>query len=161
MRQTSIAIISVVVVATLACGKSQAPPPSNQGNQGNQGDQGDQGDQGNHVGAQGGSAAQLAAEPRPSAQRIPFAGFDPKGEPEIQVAADGSIRVMFNFMPPSWVPDEQRGSLGTFKDFDQRLAKALGVPVSWEDRELFVIKAPRADTIERLKTFLAQQGKAR
>jgi hypothetical protein len=27
--------------------------------------------------------------------------FDPEGEPEIRVMADGSLYVVFNFMPPS------------------------------------------------------------
>jgi hypothetical protein len=38
---------------------------------------------------------------------IPFTGFDPEGEPEIRVMADGSWELVFNFMPPSWV--ERRG----------------------------------------------------
>lgn len=43
---------------------------------------------------------------------IPLSGFDPAGEPEIRVMSDGSLLVVFNFMPPSFVPDEQRDDLG-------------------------------------------------
>jgi hypothetical protein len=151
MRQTSIAITCAVVLSAVACGKSQESQATQLGRAGT------------GVVSQTGSGAQLRAErtPQPAAQKIAFTGFDPKGEPDIEAAADGSIRVMFNFMPPSWVPDEQRKSLGEFKDFDKRLAKALGIPVSWEDRELFVIHAPRADTVERLKAFLVEQGRSR
>jgi hypothetical protein len=38
---------------------------------------------------------------------IPLTGFDPEGEPEIRVMADGSWELVFNFMPPPWV--ERRG----------------------------------------------------
>lgn len=84
---------------------------------------------------------------------IPLAGFDPEGEPEIHVMADGSLSVVFNFMPPSWAEDEPE----PFDDFDEQLAAAIGLPVVWEDREVFVIERPGSDTIERVRRFLQQR----
>jgi hypothetical protein len=85
-------------------------------------------------------------------QEIQLSGFDPAGEPEIRLMAEGSLYVVFNFMPPSYVPDEQ--GLGPFEDFDRQLERAAGVPVEWEDREFFLIRQPKADTVERIRKFI-------
>jgi hypothetical protein len=81
---------------------------------------------------------------------IPLRGFDPDGDPEVRRMADGSMRLMFNFMPPSWAEDNPK----RFDDFDRQLAAVTGVPVEWEDREVFRINRPAADTIERIRQFL-------
>jgi len=80
---------------------------------------------------------------------IPLAGFDPDGEPEVRVMADGSLYVVINFMPPS------RAELAPeqFDDFDQQLARAVGVPVEWVNREFFRIARPTPDTVERVRAF--------
>ena len=83
---------------------------------------------------------------------IPLTGFDPEGEPQVRVMGDGSLLVVFNFMPPSWAEDET--DLGPFKDFDRQMERAIGVPVTWEDREVFLITRPRPDTIDRIRTFI-------
>ena len=57
-------------------------------------------------------------------QEIPLVGFDPKGEPVIRLMADGSLYVVFNFMPPSYVPDEE--GMGSFKDFKNSWASDQG-----------------------------------
>jgi hypothetical protein len=82
---------------------------------------------------------------------IPLAGFDSEGEPEIRVMKDGSLYVVFNFMPPSWAEDRAE----PFDDVDKQLSKAIGLPVLWEDREFFRIERPAADTVERIRRFLA------
>ena len=77
-------------------------------------------------------------------------GFDPDGEPEVRIMTDGSLYVVFNFMPPSWAEDAPE----RFDDFDKQLARAVGVPVEWEDRESFRIAGPAPDTVERVRSFL-------
>jgi hypothetical protein len=81
---------------------------------------------------------------------IRLTGFDPQGEPQLRVFADGSLFVVFEFMPPSWAEDAPE----RFDDFDRQLAVAIGVPVVWDDREVFVVAKPAADTVERLHSFL-------
>ena len=108
-------------------------------------------------------AAAAPARPRPAGaappgaravvESIPLAGFDPEGEPEVQRLADGSLRLLFEFMPPSFT-DGHDASL--FADLDTRMSKALGVQVLWEDRETLAIAAPREDTLARLKQYLAE-----
>jgi hypothetical protein len=85
-------------------------------------------------------------------QTIKLKGFDPKGEPVIRVMADGSLLIVFNFMPPSFIPEDQ--GLGPFADFDKQLERAAGVPVVWDDREVFVIQQPKPDTVERVRKFI-------
>src|SRR5262245_12738172 len=85
-------------------------------------------------------------------QEIPLSGFDPEGEPVIRVMGDGSLYLVFNLMPPSFVPDED--GLGPFADFDKQLERAAGVPVEWEDREIFLIRQPGPLTIERIRQFV-------
>jgi hypothetical protein len=89
-------------------------------------------------------------------QTILLSGFDPEGEPEIRVWADGSLEVVFNFMPPSWAADEAPDDLGrgNFADFDRQMERAVGVPVLWEDREFFRIEQPAPDTLERVRQFV-------
>jgi hypothetical protein len=83
-------------------------------------------------------------------KKISISGFDPKGEPQIRVMSDGTLFVLFNFMPPSFADgDEKR-----FDDFDKQLERAIGVPVVWEDRELFLILQPQEGTIEKVRGFL-------
>ena len=82
---------------------------------------------------------------------IPLAGFDPAGEPQVRVMADGSLDVVFSLMPPSWA----EGAPERFDDFDRQLAAAVGVPVAWDDRELFRVPRPAADTVARVRAFLA------
>ncbi|MDY3554413.1 hypothetical protein R5W24_003535 [Gemmata sp. JC717] len=85
-------------------------------------------------------------------QTIKLKGFDPKGEPVIRIMADGSLLIVFNFMPPSFVPEDQ--GLGLFADFDKQLERAAGVPVVWDDREVFAVQHPKPDTVERVRKFI-------
>jgi hypothetical protein len=64
--------------------------------------------------------------------------------------ADGSLYLVFNFMPPSWAENDPQ----PFDDFDLQLTRAAGVPVEWEDREVFRIATPDPDTIDRVRAFL-------
>jgi len=86
------------------------------------------------------------------------AGFDPEGEPEIRVMSNGSLLVVFDLMPPSYI-DPGESDLGPFKGFDKEMERAIGVPVVWEDRELLLIRKPRADTAEKVKEFLERYRK--
>jgi hypothetical protein len=84
-------------------------------------------------------------------QVIPLSGFDAEGEPELRLMPDGSLYIVFNFMPPSWAEDNP----DPFDDFDQQLAQAASVAVEWKDREFFHIAQPAADTVDRIRNFLA------
>ncbi len=77
-------------------------------------------------------------------------GFDSDGEPEIRLMKDGSLCLVFSFMPPSWEDEVDE----SFRDFDERLASAIGTSVIWEDREFFLIPSPRPDTVDRIRMFI-------
>jgi hypothetical protein len=80
-------------------------------------------------------------------------GFDSDGEPEIRLYDDGKIEVMFNFMPPSnGNPDLIDNFM--FDSFEMALENALGVKVTREDRELFLIDRPKLKTTVELKQYL-------
>jgi len=81
---------------------------------------------------------------------IPLSGFDSDGEPEIRLMPDGSLYLVFNFMPPTWAEADPE----PFDTFDKTLQAAIGVPVVWEDREFFLIQKPAPDTTERITKFL-------
>lgn len=81
---------------------------------------------------------------------IELSGFDPEGEPELRVMRNGHLLVVFNFLPPSDCEDED-----AYDSFDEEMAEALGVEVAWEDREMFLIASPKADTIGRIAAFVA------
>lgn len=86
---------------------------------------------------------------------IPLLGFDPDGEPEIRRMADGSLCLVFEFMPPMWMPESTRIDLGCFENFDGQMQQAIGVPVVWEDREVFLIQKPKKDTVDLIRRFLS------
>lgn len=86
-------------------------------------------------------------------KKIAITGFDCDGEPEVRMEDDGSVVIVFEFMPPingtdDGVEDED------FDHFDQVLQEALGVEVVWDDREVFVIPNPEKDTVQKIKHFL-------
>ena len=83
---------------------------------------------------------------------IRLSGFDPAGEPEIRVQTNGSLHLVFNFMPPADASD--RESLGAYDHFDRELAAAIGMPVVWEDRETFIVNTPDATTRDTLQRFV-------
>ncbi|CUI08781.1 hypothetical protein [Massilia antarctica] len=83
------------------------------------------------------------------ASTIALSGFDYGGEPEIRIMADGKVVLAFEYMPPSFVEDRD-----AYGNFDQQIEAAIGVPVLWEDREIFTIEAPAADTVARLTDFI-------
>lgn len=85
-----------------------------------------------------------------------LSGFDSEGEPEIIFLANGNLRVAFQFMPPHFVQDNRDArNLGRYANFDKDMSRAIGIPVIWEDRELFYIENPQPDTTERIRKFVA------
>lgn len=38
--------------------------------------------------------------------------------------------------------------------FGEDVERAAGVPVTWDDKEVFVILRPQGDTVERIRAFL-------
>jgi hypothetical protein len=82
---------------------------------------------------------------------ITVSGFDPEGEPEIRFLRNGSLNVMVEYMPPSYAD----GDMEDFEEFDKEMEEAIGTKVSWDDRESFFINDYDAETVERLRAFLA------
>lgn len=89
-----------------------------------------------------------------AAKTIELSGFDEEGEPELRLMKNGQLYVYFNFMPPSDCEDEE-----AFDSFDEEMAQAIGVDVEWDDREVFLIASPKADTVERVTAFVASYRK--
>ena len=87
----------------------------------------------------------------PSVKTISVTGFDPDDEPCIVVQPDGSVHVAFGFMPPSDAEDREAYFTARFQ---QQMEESIGTGATWEDRELFVIPAPRPGTVARLVRFL-------
>jgi hypothetical protein len=83
---------------------------------------------------------------------VPVTGFDPAGEPSIVERRDGSVYVSFAFLPPS----DCEGSEAYFLEhFQKQMEESIGRAVEWEDRELFAIPEPQADTVARVQRFLS------
>ncbi len=83
-------------------------------------------------------------------ETIMLEGFDSEGGPEIRIVNNGSLELVFNFMPPTWAEEHPEA----FDDFDLQLSEVLDLEVLWEDRELFLIEEPSDDTVERIREFL-------
>jgi hypothetical protein len=82
-------------------------------------------------------------------------GFEPDAEPVLRHMRDGSLLLVLAFIPPrvsEGQPDKvKRFDLNTF---GTELERAAGVPVIWDDKEVFVVQRPRRDTVERIRCFL-------
>ena len=87
-------------------------------------------------------------------KQIELSGFEPKHDPLVRVLNDGSLSVVFRFMPPLWDHRVPEGELGPYAYFDYDMSKAIGADVAWVDREVFVIEQPESDTVDRLRQFL-------
>jgi hypothetical protein len=90
-------------------------------------------------------------------ETIMLTGFDPDGDPEIRREASGKMWLVFNFMPPSWLSDDDGDApedMGPCEDFDTQLQQAIGTHVLWDDREFFYIADPQPDTPARVQDFL-------
>jgi hypothetical protein len=83
---------------------------------------------------------------------VSVVGFDAKGEPEIRVQRGGPVTIVFNFMPP--FVSEEPSTDPAFDDFAATLARALGVEVVQDDREVFIIEHPKRSTATTAKRFL-------
>lgn len=119
------------------------------------------------------TAARTIAEITPTAQAtgptvvetVTIQGFEnaATNDPEIRRLSDGSVLVVFNCMPPCFEPnvEEIYTSLGPYEGFGRQMQAAVGVEVSWEDREFFLLRAPKPDTIAKLREFIVQFGQRR
>lgn len=89
-------------------------------------------------------------------ETISLPGFDPLGDPELRRERSGNFWLVFNFMPPSWVPRAEYSDFGRCARFDEELQAAIGSPVLWDDREFFLIEQPTADCVDRIRRFLSE-----
>lgn len=101
---------------------------------------------------QSAASANSTAEDPALFEEIPIRGFDAEGEPVIKKWADGSLWIHFSAMPPFFAEDA--GTEAEFENFEVKIQEALGVAVIQDDRELFVILKPQADTVEKAKAWL-------
>ena len=86
---------------------------------------------------------------------VTLAGFEPGAEPVLREMRDGSLLLVFAFIPPRVA--EGRPAMSRRFDmntFGAEVERAAGVPVAWDDKEVFVVQRPRTDTVERLRGFL-------
>lgn len=86
---------------------------------------------------------------------ITLAGFEPGAEPVLCEMRDGSMLLVFAFIPPRVTEgDAAKGKRFDLNTFGADIERAVGVPVAWDDKEVFVIQQPRANTVERIRKFL-------
>jgi hypothetical protein len=84
-----------------------------------------------------------------------LAGFDPGAEPVLREMRDGNLLLVFAFIPPR-VTEGQPAKARRFdlNTFGAEVERAAGVPVAWDDKEVFVVQRPRSDTSERIRGFV-------
>lgn len=91
-----------------------------------------------------------------SVEEIPIQGFDPASSPTLYRMADGTAWLMFESMPPSWVPKEDHMTLGPCRDLADELERTIGTEVIWEDREAFLIPDARQVDAGAIAAFLTE-----
>jgi hypothetical protein len=81
-------------------------------------------------------------------------GFDRQGEPELRAGENGALELVFNFMPPMTAAGEERAP-DLFEHFEKVLSAHLGVTVTRDDREVFLIPQPKPETAAQLADYLS------
>jgi len=93
---------------------------------------------------------------------IPLAGFDPDAEPIVREMRDGSLLLIVGCLPPLVAEnDASKAQQFDMNAFGAELEKAVGLPVLWDDREVFVVQRPEANTVERIRQFFGNYWKSR
>ncbi|NNE00285.1 MAG: hypothetical protein HKN47_23450 [Pirellulaceae bacterium] len=85
-------------------------------------------------------------------EEVSVSGFDSDSEPVIKKWSDGTLSIVFEAMPPFFA--EEDGTESDFESFDVVIQDVLGVSVSRQDREVFVIDNPDPDTAAKAKAWL-------
>lgn len=85
-----------------------------------------------------------------------ISGFDLGAEPIMREMRDGSLLLIFGFIPPLVTEqDSIKAQRFDINRFGVEIGDAVGVPLVWGDREVFVVQQPQSDTGERIRKFLA------
>jgi hypothetical protein len=86
-------------------------------------------------------------------RKIEIIGFEESSEPEIRIYKDGHIKLIFSYMPPL---NSEIGvdNFEYWESFENVLSEHLDVLITRDDDEIFIIKYPEEDTVEKLKIFL-------
>lgn len=87
-------------------------------------------------------------------ERIAIPGFDPVGDVYVERERSGSFWLLFEQMPPTWVPESEYAHFGRCANIDKEIELAIGAPVLWDDRERFFIEHPTDECVERIRDFL-------
>ena len=93
-------------------------------------------------------------------EEVILENFEEGNEPRIRIYKEGYLRIVFQFMPPTY--DRTSGNQVDFsvvENLDVELVEATGVQVIWEDREFFYIPNPDEYTIPKIKRFIANYWK--
>jgi len=91
---------------------------------------------------------------------ITLGGFDPVAEPVVRELRDGSLLLIFAFMPPLVCErDASKAARFNFDTFGTEIEREAGVPVIWDDRDVFVIPQPKGDTVEKMQSFFQDYWK--
>lgn len=86
---------------------------------------------------------------------VTLAGFEPGAEPVLREMRDGSLLLVFAFIPPRvTVGQPAKARRFDLNTFGTEVERAAGVPLAWDDKEVFVVQRPRSDTVERIRGFL-------
>jgi hypothetical protein len=96
---------------------------------------------------------QLAANGKSTTVRATttLSGFEPDAEPVLREMHDGSLLLIFACMPPRVTEqDPAKASRFDLGAFGQDLERAAGVPLLWDDREIFIAQSPQRQTAKRL-----------
>lgn len=86
---------------------------------------------------------------------LTLAGFDPVAEPVLREMHNGRLLLIFACIPPL-VSENDAARFARFDldMFGTEIEDAAGVPVIWDDKEVFVIPQTMDDTVKRIRHFL-------
>lgn len=83
-------------------------------------------------------------------------GFDPSAEPILRQLEDGTSLLVFAALPPLITEsDVAKAARFDLDSFGNEVIRTVPAGCVWEDREVFVIRAPPSQVLDALQRFLA------
>ena len=113
------------------------------------------------------SDAELGVPPPPQkterpddiVEEVDIDDFDPAGDPVIRIERCGTLNLVFECLPPSWMKVDEAEELRRLKALDQGLIAAGGPGVIWDSMNICLVESPTPGAIPRIRQFLQSYRK--
>ena len=103
-----------------------------------------------------GARAPKGQQPDDIVEEILVENFDPAGKAVFRIERSGTIFLIFNQLPPSWLQVDRDEELRCLRTLDQGIIDAAQTATIWDNAETVIIEAPKPGAVSRIARFLEE-----